>query len=572
MLQTDSNKRTFPTALVALAIACAILAIACIVLGVLLVRSSNSAHEAGNAGNITRHDSASPAMTSSGSWINKADDPDKAPLDAAGIQEANGPSFATAETKTNDSKNTDSTVHDNEPKQDPVQEHDAGNITYHDSVSPAMASSDFWINKVDDPDKVLLDAAGIQKVNEASFATAETKTNDLKNMDLAVNGNDLKQELVEEYIPEDTLFKNGIEMSPEEKEAYFQGMQDNILSASTTETDKGRYGIITERADMHFWPCDDLIGYGEEDCDDELISTSLNVNEPFIAMLSTADGKFCWGYNVNYTGWIETSKIAWCDDKDQWLHEWDFDITANDILVVTEPRIMLEPSLFDSSSELQLMLGTCLRLVPKEQIPLTINERNSWHNYVVYLPTRDDEGNLSHIYGLVPQTANVSIGYLPLTQRNLLDIAFRCLGARYGWGGQYGAMDCSMLTYSLYRCFGYTLPRDTDQQHALPTDNIAIPPSMSHEDRVALLNSLKPGTLLEFSGHIMIYVGSHEGTHYVLNALIGIMEETDGSWTVRQLYNTVLTPLDIRNPEPEENGGQTWIDRIRFAIRPWMLP
>ena len=43
------------------------------------------------------------------------------------------------------------------------------------------------------------------------------------------------------------------------------------------------------------------------------------------------------------------------------------------------------------------MIGTTLKLVPKDDIPEEIAERGPWNNYVVYLPTRDENGNYKYM-------------------------------------------------------------------------------------------------------------------------------------------------------------------------------
>ena len=68
-------------------------------------------------------------------------------------------------------------------------------------------------------------------------------------------------------------------------------------------------------------------------------------------------------------------------------------ITGKDFLVVTQDNIILEPSTSSKeTSEVELKLGTVLKLVPESEIPESVNERATWNNYVVYLPTRNEEG------------------------------------------------------------------------------------------------------------------------------------------------------------------------------------
>ena len=45
--------------------------------------------------------------------------------------------------------------------------------------------------------------------------------------------------------------------------------------------------------------------------------------------------------------------------------------------------------------------------------------------------TRDDKGNFVRKMAMIGMHNNVSVGYLPFTQRNILNVAFSCLGDRY---------------------------------------------------------------------------------------------------------------------------------------------
>ena len=58
---------------------------------------------------------------------------------------------------------------------------------------------------------------------------------------------------------------------------------------------------------------------------------------------------------------------------------------------------------------------------------------------------------------LLPETAEVSIGYLPLTQENIAMVALQTLGDTYGWGGMLDAEDCTGKIRTIYACFGLSV-------------------------------------------------------------------------------------------------------------------
>lgn len=86
---------------------------------------------------------------------------------------------------------------------------------------------------------------------------------------------------------------------------------------------------------------------------------------------------------------------------------------------------------------------------------------------------------------------------LPVTRADLVRTAKLFLGLRYLWGGlsRWG-MDCSGLTWAVYRAHGITIPRDADAQFAA--------------GRPVPLSRVQPGDLLFYEspvGHVAMAVG-----------------------------------------------------------------
>lgn len=69
---------------------------------------------------------------------------------------------------------------------------------------------------------------------------------------------------------------------------------------------------------------------------------------------------------------------------------------------------------------------------------------------------------------------DVSVGYLSLTNEEIIKQAFKCLGDRYGWGGMLESRDCSSYIREVYRCFGWILPRNTTGQLQMPVRKIEL--------------------------------------------------------------------------------------------------
>jgi hypothetical protein len=87
-------------------------------------------------------------------------------------------------------------------------------------------------------------------------------------------------------------------------------------------------------------------------------------------------------------------------------------------------------------------------------------------NYVLKLPVRRKSGELEFKLALLPAASDVALGYMPYTRANLIRQIFKTNGNRYGWGGMLEARDCSALVLEVYRCFGFDLPRNSEDQAA----------------------------------------------------------------------------------------------------------
>lgn len=429
------------------------------------------------------------------------------------------------------------------------------NITYASNVNYKMCKADYWISKTKDPDKVLMSEKEISNLNQRNLEKSGTNMNDLNSIEEIHDGKKLKASFMKEVIPKEDLYIHGKKI---DKEKYFEKIKENIMGADTSNKEKIKYAISTERADIKCYPTTDIIGYSSDDVDDEIQSSVLNVNEPFIVKLTTKDGKFCWGMSVNCSGWVETKKLAFCKDKEKWNQIWNND---ENILVVTMDKILLEESYVEpATSKVQLTLGTVLNLVPENKIPNNIGERAAWNNYVVYLPGRDEEGNYEEKIALIPMHYNVSVGYMKLTKRNIINVAFSCLGNRYGWGGMLGAMDCSLYLRNIYKCFGIELPRNTSNQQNISAQSIDVA-DMSNKEKGKILDNISPGALLYLSGHTMMYLGKDNGKYYVINAA-GSMIDLKGE--NKSVYSIVVNTLDAKRI-----NNKKWMTNINKIVCPW---
>jgi cell wall-associated NlpC family hydrolase len=234
------------------------------------------------------------------------------------------------------------------------------------------------------------------------------------------------------------------------------------------------------------------------------------------------------------------------------------------VVVTTDYFTLSESHYAPATSGVKLTMGATLKLVPDQDIPRNIAMRGTWNNYVVYLPTRGANGQLEKQIALIAQNKDVSVGYLPMTSSNIVDLSFKYLGDTYGWGGMLDSVDCSALVRNVYKCFGLEMPRNTNWQKEVPGTCLNIN-DCDTPTKAAAIAQCMPGTPLYMPGHTMIYLGTKEGTSYVISAL-GSTSDSSGELDVKSQNTVAVTPIIVRR-----KNGTTWLENINGIVTPWSL-
>lgn len=440
----------------------------------------------------------------------------------------------------------------------PLQAGAAG-ISYLPDVTSAMSSPSYWTKD----DKVLMTWEEIETLNAMNIAEKNTNMNNLLSQPETVNGITLNENLKKSsqadaeyylkwtYLGEDTLAT----------QEDFDPMIANTQNPNASASQAVRYGVAVHRTELRAFPSEVQIWDDPKDPDfNYQFLVSVRVNEPLVITSVSKDGKYYLAKSVCCSGWVPAEDVAVCRDREEWLSAWD--LKPENVLVVYGDKVYTQKSNYSpETSSLLLTMGTVLEIAPVSDPNELIDNRAAYQNYAVWMPIRKEDGSYAKKRTLISEHAAVSEGYLPMTEKNIAMIAFEALGNNYGWGGSLLSEDCSAYIRNIYKCFGLELARNTTWQQAMPVAKVNMT-DMCREERLKVMDSLPLGSILYFSGHEMMYLGSENGKYYVVSAISSI--RIPGHTGTQRIRSIVINTLDIQRA-----SGATWLDCLTTANVPY---
>ena len=135
----------------------------------------------------------------------------------------------------------------------------------------------------------------------------------------------------------------------------------------------------------------------------------------------------------------------------------------------------------------------------------------------VQVPFRKMDGTLSIEQAWLKRDADVSKGFLPYTQSNIIHQAFKLMDLVYDYTGGWMGRNHVTILRDLFACFGFELPGNGVLLQAYNYAG-SIQPEIGQEKQYQAMMENEPFVTVQVTrGHSQLYLGEYEDTPYVFD-------------------------------------------------------
>lgn len=417
-----------------------------------------------------------------------------------------------------------------------------------------MNSASFWTKSIPDANDRIISLEAIQNFN----LLMRSKISSLGFIDSCEKT--IEKEKILEYITsyglpsKDMYDSNGklIDKSFYDKLVYNTNLDD------IKDMVPLKFGMSIQKISIRSFPDENAVFSSIEHSKlnnfDRFQETGCGPCEPLLILHESRDKKWYFVKCYNYIGWTKASGIALAKDIEQ---IFDY-MGQRNFLIVTGKNVTLDID-EASSSSITIICGMGTRLC-LENTGNCVYEKM----YTVKYPTRDADGMLSFKRAFIAKDKDVSEGYLPYSRYNIINQALKLLDTPYDWGDKFLGKDCSSFIMTIFRCFGFLLPRNADEQEhsfSSPENSITFFKNDTLEDRHTKLDKLQPGTALFRDGHVMMYLGKHENTHYMIHNFSQYGYKKENFFEARYALCVAISPVDLPSTD-----GTPYAEKFTSAV------
>lgn len=382
-------------------------------------------------------------------------------------------------------------------------------------VQPGQEKANYWIARHPEPDRVILTPEGIEAMNRAATGRPETELVDVIALPDPMEGTVVRKAIAE-VLSESRQTKGYDHTNRLITAAFYDRIEASIGAVPSVV--RPAWGVIAARVSLRRLPTNEAFydrPFGNEF--DRFQYSTLECGNPVVVLHRIADGSWSFVQTTYTMGWVPSASIAIGDRRTVESY------SRSKPLVATGSMVPVYTDAAFTSHAVTIPMGTRLPFVEKTE-----------RHYSVTLPWRAPDGTLRFVTGYIRKEADVSVGFLPYTPRNVYQQLFRLEGTPYGWGDLFDGRDCSRLVMDAFSTFGFNMPRNSSRQAAFNLAGRKDTKGLSEKDKISILRNLgcRPA-LLYMPGHIMILLGVIDGKVYAIHSAWALRESrTLGERTV----------------------------------------
>jgi cell wall-associated NlpC family hydrolase len=253
--------------------------------------------------------------------------------------------------------------------------------------------------------------------------------------------------------------------------------------------------VTVNRTDFRYLPTreshsSDPKGPGKDNPFDNLQESSAPAGMPVLVTHVSRDRKWFLAEASHLLGWVPASDIAAVDPE--FVNTWE---NGRYVTIVRDKT----PIRYGKTILYRAPLGAVFPKAGEDA-------GRTW----IWTAARDARGKAVLRKAFLAKDAAADKP-LPFTPRHAARLARELVGEPYGWGGLGGKRDCSALVRDLFAPFGLWLPRNSGDQAGAGKFTSFRDLSPAEKEALIVREGAPWRTLLWTPGHIMLYIGIHQG-------------------------------------------------------------
>jgi hypothetical protein len=403
------------------------------------------------------------------------------------------------------------------------------------NVSREMNIPGFWISRLETPDRIILNTGQIKSLNGLIMDQTKNIVVDFERGIHKFTAKEIYEKLLGDLDNYKNLYtKDGI---PADRNFYSSLKEDMNIPEIKDPVNPG-FGYVTRFTDKRVFPTSQSLYKEAFDLEfDEIQMDALDTGTPVVVIHESKDHEWAYVQSSTSEGWIQKQKILFMP-----FDKWKAALNTKNFVIATLPKteIFLNPNLTGYYD--YILMG----------VRLPFSKRLEGTDILeIWIPNPNKETSSTYTYWIKAyvKESSVSIGYLPYTQRTMLEQAFKFLNTPYGWGGFSGEQDCSKFLQAVYACVGIKLPRGSFYQgdSGISLFQKGEMLSLSGLEQLVLKRAVPGITFFQFAnqGHIAIYIGSVNNKPYIIHNIFSFPQKLGGETYKRLIRKVTISDLSL---------------------------